>query len=62
LVRLCDAAEITPETLIEAACAYLQERPDLLEEIVADARVRLRQRKRVGSIRRTLSMAQKYGY
>lgn len=60
LVRLCDEAEITPETFIEAACAMLQNNPGLKEKVVEDAIVRLQQRKRAGVIRRTIAMVQKY--
>lgn len=61
LVRLCDEQEITPETLIEAAFAFLESKPELVAPIVADAKVRLRARKRAGLIRRTMAMVQKYG-
>ena len=60
LVRLCDQAEITPETFIEAACAMLQNNPGLKEKVIEDALVRLQQRKRAGVIRRTIAMVQKY--
>ena len=60
LVRLCDQAEITPETFIEAACAMLQNNPGLKEKVIEDASVRLQQRKRAGVIRRTIAMVQKY--
>ncbi len=60
LVRLCDEAEITPETFIEAACAMLQNNPGLKEKVIEDAIVRLQQRKRAGVIRRTIAMVQKY--
>ena len=60
LVRLCDQAEITPETFIEAACALLQNNPGLKEKVIEDALVRLQQRKRAGVIRRTIAMVQKY--
>ncbi|MDV3002638.1 MAG: hypothetical protein N5P05_004293 (plasmid) [Chroococcopsis gigantea SAG 12.99] len=56
LLQLCDRQEITPETFIEAAYALFQENPDLVEPIVKDAKKRLKQRKRAGLIRRTLSM------
>lgn len=61
LVRLCDDNDITPETFIEAAFALLQNKPDLVAEIVADAKARLRRRKRAGLVRRTIAMVQKYG-
>ncbi len=60
LIRLCDSQEITPETFIESACAWLHSKPELIEEIVADAKLRLRTRKRAGLLRRTLAMVQKY--
>ncbi|MEL7039519.1 MAG: hypothetical protein AAFO04_28495 [Cyanobacteria bacterium J06592_8] len=60
LVRLCDEAEITPETFIEAACAMLQNNPGLKEKVIEDAIMRLQQRKRAGVIRRTIAMVQKY--
>ncbi len=59
LVRLCERNDITPETFIEAAFAAIQHKPALVEEIVADAKVRLRERKRAGFVRRTLAMVQK---
>ena len=60
LVRLCDDNDITPEILIEAAFALLQDKPALVTEIVADAKVRLTKRKRAGLVRRTMAMVQKY--
>ncbi len=56
LLQLCDRQEITSETFIEAAYALLQENPELVEQIVKEAKKRLKQRKRAGLIRRTLSM------
>ncbi|MGB3192640.1 MAG: hypothetical protein WBB43_24800 [Limnoraphis sp.] len=60
LVRLCDEAEITPETFIEAACTMLQNNPGLKEKVLEDAITRLQKRKRAGVIRRTIAMVQKY--
>jgi hypothetical protein len=60
LLRLCDEKEITPETFIEAAIALLQSKPELKEEVVADAKVRLRVRKRAGLVKRTMALVQKY--
>jgi hypothetical protein len=60
LLRLCDEEEITPETFIEAAIALLQSKPELKEEVVADAKVRLRTRKRAGLVKRTMALVQKY--
>ena len=60
LVKLCDEQEITPEIFIEAAYACLQQQPELLDSIIADAKVRLKQRKQAGVLRRTLAMVQKY--
>ncbi len=61
LVRLCDDNDITPEIFIEAAFALLQDKPALVTEIVADAKVRLTKRKQAGLVRRTMAMVQKYG-
>lgn len=61
LVRLCDDNDITPEIFIEAAFALLQDKPTLITEIVAEAKVRLTKRKRAGLVRRTIAMVQKYG-
>lgn len=61
LVQLCDTNDITPEILIEAAYALLQEKPNLMSKVIADAKVRLAERKRAGLVRRTLAMVQKYG-
>ncbi len=60
LVKLCDEQEITPEIFIEAAYACLQQQPELLDSIIAEAKVRLKQRKQAGVLRRTLAMVQKY--
>jgi hypothetical protein len=60
LLRVCDEEEITPETFIEAAIALLQSKPELKEEVVADAKVRLRTRKRAGLVKRTMALVQKY--
>ena len=60
LLRLCDEQEITPETFIEAAIALLQSKPELKEAVVADAKVRLRTRKRAGLVKRTMALVQKY--
>ena len=60
LLRVCDKQEITPETFIEAAIALLQSKPELKEEVVADAKVRLRTRKRAGLVKRTMALVQKY--
>ncbi|EAW35155.1 hypothetical protein [Lyngbya sp. PCC 8106] len=60
LLRLCDEAEITPETFIEAAVAMLQNNPGLKEKVLEDAITRLQKRKRAGVIRRTIAMVQKY--
>jgi len=56
---LCERNDITPETFIEVAFASIQHKPALVEEIVAEAKVRLRERKRAGSVRRTFAMVQK---
>jgi hypothetical protein len=61
LVKLCDTNDVTPEILVEAAIALLQEKPNLMSKVVADAKVRLAKRKRAGLVRRTLAMMQKYG-
>lgn len=61
LVKLCDSNDITPEILIEAAIALLQEKPNLKSKVLADAKVRLAKRKCAGLVRRTLAMMQKYG-
>lgn len=61
LVRLCDDNDITPEIFIEATFALLQDKPALVTEIVADAKVRLTKRKQAGLVRRTMAMVQKYG-
>ncbi|MBD1919772.1 hypothetical protein H6F77_01375 [Microcoleus sp. FACHB-831] len=60
LLRVCESQEITPETFIEAAIALLQSKPELKEEVVADAKVRLRERKRAGLVKRTMALVQKY--
>ena len=60
LLRLCGEEEITPETFIEAAIALLQSKPELKEAVVADAKVRLRTRKRAGLVKRTMALVQKY--
>ncbi len=60
LLRVCDEEEITPETFIEAAIALLQSKPELKEAVVADAKVRLRTRKRAGLVKRTMALVQKY--
>jgi hypothetical protein len=60
LIKLCDEAEITPETFIEAACAMLQNNPGLKDKVTEDAITRLQKRKRAGVIRRTIAMVQKY--
>jgi hypothetical protein len=60
LLRLCDEQEITPETFIEAAIDLLQSKPELKEAVVADAKVRLRTRKRAGLVKRTMALVQKY--
>ena len=60
LVKLCDEQEITPEIFMEAAYASLQQQPEVLDSIIADAKVRLKQRKQAGVLRRTLAMVQKY--
>ncbi|WP_277883144.1 hypothetical protein [Nostoc sp. FACHB-152] len=39
--------------------ASLQQQPELLNEIIADAKMRLATRKRAGLIRRTLVMVEK---
>jgi|GEM_PF-1279403 hypothetical protein len=61
LVKLCDSNDITPEILIEAAIALLEEKPNLKSKVLADAKARLAKRKRAGLVRRTLAMMQKYG-
>ena len=60
LLRLCESQEITPETFIEAAIALLQSKPELKEAVVADAKMRLRTRKRAGLVKRTMALVQKY--
>lgn len=60
LVKLCDEQEITPEIFLEATIACLQQQPELLDSIIADAKVRLKQRKKAGVLRRTLAIVQKY--
>lgn len=61
LVTLCDRQDLTPEIFFEAATVFLQAHPDLLDEVISDAKQRLRQRKQAGLVRRTKAMMQKYG-
>lgn len=61
LVSICDRAEVTPETFIEAAVMLLQKDKDLLQEICQNASKRLSERKRAGVKKRSLTMMQKYG-
>jgi hypothetical protein len=61
LLYLCDRQEITPEIFLEAAFVALQNQPELLKEIVTDAKERLATRKRAGFLRRTKSMIGKIG-
>lgn len=61
LVALCDRQDLTPEIFFEAATVFLQAHPDLLDEVITDAKQRLRQRKQAGLVRRTKAMMQKYG-
>ena len=60
-LSICDQAEITPETFIEAAIIFLKEEPHTLEKICDDAQDRLVQRKKAGVKRRSLTMMKKYG-
>jgi hypothetical protein len=50
----------TENRYIEAAIALLQSKPELKEAVVADAKVRLRTRKRAGLVKRTMALVQKY--
>lgn len=61
LVALCDRQDLTPEIFFEAATVFLQAHPDLLDEVITDAKQRLRRRKQAGLVRRTKAMMQKYG-
>lgn len=60
LIQLCDLHELTPEIYLEAALVILRNKPDLIEAVVDEAKVRLAKRKRAGLLRRTIAMAQKY--
>ena len=59
LLRLCDEQEITPETFMEASFALVKEKPKIINQIVKDAKQRLKRRKRAGLLRRTLSLMDK---
>ncbi|MBE9052769.1 hypothetical protein IQ243_20540 [Nostocales cyanobacterium LEGE 11386] len=61
LMKLCDSNDITPEIFIEAAIAFLQDQPNKMPKVIANAKKRLAERKRAGLVRRTLAMMQKYG-
>lgn len=59
LMQICDRQDMTPEIFFESAFLLLQEHPDLLDETIASAKVRLAQRKRAGLMRRTVALMQK---
>ncbi|MBW4520359.1 MAG: hypothetical protein KME16_11740 [Scytolyngbya sp. HA4215-MV1] len=59
LMQICDRQDITPEIFFEAAFILLQDHPELLDEALENAKVRLAQRKRAGLMRRTVALMQK---
>jgi hypothetical protein len=61
LLSICDRAEVTPETFIEAAVILLEKESDLLQEICHVASQRLSERKKAGVKKRSQTMMQKYG-
>ena len=59
LLKLCDEQEITPETFMEATFVLVKQKPNLVKQIMKEAKQRLSQRKRAGLLRRTLSLMDK---
>ncbi len=59
LLKLCDEQEITPETFMEATFVVVKQKPNLVKQIMKEAKQRLSQRKRAGLLRRTLSLMDK---
>lgn len=55
LLNICNEYNITLETLLESLCTHLGENPQLIPGIAENARVRLKQRKHVGNLRRMIT-------
>lgn len=60
LKTLCSSERITKETFLEAAFQVCQENEEILDLVLAAARVRREARKQVGLQRRAESMSSKY--
>jgi hypothetical protein len=60
LERLCSRERITRETFLEAAYLVCNDKPEILEEVLANARQRYRQRKTAGEKRKFQTMGKKY--
>ncbi|MEC4895934.1 MAG: hypothetical protein SAQ54_23265 [Oscillatoria sp. PMC 1050.18] len=59
LRHLCTDEKLTKEVWFEAAYLYLAEHPEVMEEVNALARERLKQRKEAAELRRAQTMKEK---
>lgn len=60
LERLCSREKITRETFLEAVYLVCNDKPEILQEVLAIARQRYRQRKTAGEKRKFQTMGKKY--
>lgn len=60
LERLCSRERITRETFLEAAYLVCNDKPEILQEVLAIAKQRYQQRKTAGEKRKFQTMGKKY--
>ena len=57
---ICSSQKLSKEAFIEAACDWLLDKPEIIEEILTLARKKAFYRKQVGTKRRAKTMVQKF--
>lgn len=61
LDRLCRKEKITREVFLEAAYQVCENHPEILAEVIENARERYQRRKSVGELRKLKTLSQKHG-
>ena len=57
---ICSKEKLSKEAFIEAACDWLLDKPEIIEEVLSLARKKAFYRKQVGTKRRAKTMGQKF--
>jgi hypothetical protein len=57
---ICSSRKLSKEAFIEAACDWLLNKPEVIEEVLLLAKKKAYQRKRIGTQRRAKTMGRKF--